>query len=300
MRAAVAALFLVAVTGPLAVHAQELEPRAYSTAPVGTNFLVGSFTHLSGQVMLDPSLVGIDVNSRINVYTLAYARFGELFGRSTNFSVGLPYVQGDLHGEVMDASGDLHRAGWGDMRLRGGINLVGNPAVGPADFAKQPDALAVGTSLTVIAPTGDYKDTRFINVGSNRWAFKPDVGISYPKGNWFAEAAFGVWYFGDNNDYFGGRRRSQDPLSVFQLHAGYNFRPGMWVAIDYGYYSGGRTSVNGEANDDTQRNSRVGAVFSVPIDRAWSTKFSYSKGTVVRVGGDYSIYNVALQYRWFD
>jgi hypothetical protein len=70
--------------------------------------------------------------------------------------------------------------------------------------------------------------------------------------------------------------------------------------VDYGYYSGGRTTVNGDVNDDAQRNSRVGAVLSVPIDKGWSGKLSYSKGTAVRVGGDYSIYNVALQYRWFD
>jgi hypothetical protein len=300
MRASLAALAFAAAAGPIAAHAQELEPRAYSSAPVGTNFLVGSFTHFSGPVLLDPALTGIDINAHINAYTLAYARFSQLFGRSANFSAGVPYIQGDLHGRVMDAAADVHRAGWGDMRLRGGINLIGNPPVGPADFAKQPDVLSLGTSLTVIAPTGQYENTRFINIGSNRWSFKPDVGLSYPMGNWFSEAAFGIWYFGDNNDYLGGQRRSQDPLHVFQLHAGYNFRPGLWVAVDYGYYSGGRTAVNGDVNDDAQRNSRVGAVLSVPIDKGWSGKLSYSKGTAVRVGGDYSIYNVALQYRWFD
>jgi hypothetical protein len=300
MRAAVAALLLLAAAGPFGALAQELEPRAYSTAPVGTNFAIASFTHFSGPVLLDPALTGVDINAHINAYTLAYARFTELFGRSANFSAGIPYINGDLHGQVMDAQADVHRAGWGDLRLRGAINLIGNPPVGPAEFAKQPDRLSAGTSLTVVAPTGSYENTRFINIGSNRWSIKPDIGISHQFGNWFAEAAFGVWYFGDNDDYLGGQRRSQDPLSVFQLHAGYNFRPGLWVAVDYGYYTGGRTSVNGVANDDAQRNSRVGAVLSLPIDKGWSSKFSYSKGTAVRVGGDYSIYNVALQYRWFD
>jgi hypothetical protein len=58
--------------------------------------------------------------------------------------------------------------------------------------------------------------------------------------------------------------------------------------------------VNGVANDDAQRNSRIGAVLSLPIEKGWSGKLSYSKGTAVRAGGDYAIVNVALQYRWFD
>jgi hypothetical protein len=300
VRAAVAALLVLAAADPLAALAQELEPRAYSSAPVGTNFLLGSFTHFSGPVLLDPALAGIDINAHINAYTLGYARFLSLFGRTANYSVGVPYIQGDLHGRVMDAAADVHRAGFGDLRLRGGINLFGNPPAGRADFAKQPDVLSGGASLTMIVPTGQYENTRFINIGSNRWAFKPDVGVSHPFGNWFTEAAFGVWYFTDNDDFFGGQHRSQEPLSVFQLHAGYNFRPGFWIAADYGYYSGGRTTVNGAQNDDAQRNSRIGAVLSMPLGSGWSTKLAYSKGTVVRVGGDYSILTMALQYRWFD
>ena len=38
------------------------------------------------------------------------------------------------------------------------------------------------TSLTVNAPTGQYDGTKLINVGTNRWAFKPEVGLSHPVG----------------------------------------------------------------------------------------------------------------------
>jgi hypothetical protein len=251
-------------------------------------------------VLLDPSLPVTDVDSTVNAYSLAYARFFGLFSRTANFSVALPFIEADLKGNVVDAPTEVHRAGWGDLRLRGAINLFGHPALSPGEFAKRSDTLAGGVSLSAVAPTGQYESSRFVNIGTNRWAFKPEAGISWPIGDWFAEVAAGVWVFTDNTDYQGGHRRSQDLLAVYQLHLGYNFRPGMWLAVDYGHYNGGRTAVDGMANDDAQRNSRIGAVFAMPIASGWSAKLAASQGTIVRAGGDYRIVTLALQYRFFD
>jgi len=280
--------------------AQELEPRAYSNAPVGTSFAIAGYTRLSGPVLPSPSIAAIDIDARVNVYTLGYARFVELFGRSANFAIVLPYVEADLTGSVGDNSGQIHRAGIGDLHVRGAINLFGHPALTPQEFAKRGDTLSGGASLNVVAPTGQYEGYRLINVGTNRWAFKPDVGMSWPLGKWFTEAAAGVWIFTDNDDFFGGHRRSQEALTVYQLHVGYNFRPGLWLAVDYGRYIGGRTSIDDVPKDDEQHNSRVGLALSLPVARGWSAKLAWSKGTVVRVGGDYRIASLAVQYRWLD
>ena len=296
MRAVLLALGLL----PVIALGQELEPRAYSNAPIGTNFVLGGYTHLSGQVLLDPSLPVDNVNATVDVYTLGYARFFGLAGRTASFAAVVPYVEADLRGDVLDAPAEVHRAGWGDLHLRGAINLFGHPALTSAEFARTPEALSAGASLSLVAPTGQYESSRFINIGTNRWAFKPELGVSWPLGRWFAEVAGGVWLFTDNDDFRGGQRRSQEPIYVYQFHAGYNFRPGLWLAADYGHYNGGRTAVNGVENDDAQSNSRVGLVLSVPVASGWSGKVGWSKGTVVRAGGDYRIFTVALQYRWFD
>ena len=279
---------------------QELEPRAYSNAPVGASFAIAGYTRLSGPVLPSPGIVAVDIDARVNAYTLGYARFLDVLGRTASFTIVLPCVEADLRGSVGENSGEIHRGGIGDLYLRGAINLFGHPALRPAEFAQRADTLAGGASLTVEAPTGQYEGYRLINVGTNRWAFKPDVGISYPLGKWFTEAAAGVWLFTDNDDFFGGHTRSQEALTVYQLHAGYNFRPGLWLAVDYGRYIGGRTSVDGAPKDDEQHNSRIGVALSLPLGRGWSSKLAYSKGTVVRVGGDYSIASIAVQYRWFD
>ena len=280
--------------------AQELEPRAYSNAPIGTQFAIASYTRLSGPVLPDPSLPVSDVSARVDIYALGYARFFGMLGRTTSVAIVAPYIEADLQGQVLDAPTEVHRGGIGDLHLRAAVNLFGHPALTPAEFVARPSVFSGGASLSVVAPTGQYVPTRFVNIGTNRWALKPDAGVSFPLGHWFGEAAAGVWFFTDNDDFRAGHRRSQEPLAVYQLHAGYNFRPGLWLALDYGYYIGGRTAIDGVDNNDAQRNSRVGLALSVPINRGWSGKLSWSKGTVVRIGGDYSIASLAVQYRWLD
>ena len=88
MRAALAAAALI----PTLSLAQELEPRAYSNAPAGTNFAIAGYTRLSGPVLPSPAIVAVDIDARVNVYTLGYARFTELFGRSANFAIVVPFA----------------------------------------------------------------------------------------------------------------------------------------------------------------------------------------------------------------
>jgi len=280
--------------------AQELEPRAYSNAPVGTSFAIAGITRLKGPVLLDPSLPVDNVQAEVSIYTFGYARFLGVLGRTANIAVVLPYAEADLSGDVLDAPTQVHRSGFGDLHFRAAINVFGHPALTPAEFVKREERLSAGVSLTVVAPTGQYDSSRFVNVGTNRWAYKPDAGVSLPLGNWFTEAAAGVWIFGDNDDFRGGHRRSQANLAVYQLHLGYQFRPGLWLAAAYGHGVGGRSSLDGVPKDDEQHNSRVGLTLSLPVARGWSAKLGYSKGTAVRAGGDYDVLSAALQYRWFD
>ena len=55
MCSAVAAAALTVGTFPIA-HAQDLEPRSYSNAPVGLNFLIAGYAYTQGGVAFDGSL----------------------------------------------------------------------------------------------------------------------------------------------------------------------------------------------------------------------------------------------------
>ena len=295
---ALVALGLLSTVGT--AHAQDLEPRAYSAAPTGTNFLVAGYMYSTGSVSPVPSLPVTGVQAAINTATFGYERTFGLFGRSASLGVALPYVAADLSGNVEAQSRSISRSGLGDLLLRLATNLVGGPALTPAEFARREPTTTLGTSLLVIAPTGDYNSAHAINISAHRWAFRPEIGLSQPIGNWFSDFAAGVWLYSDNTDFFNGNVRSQDPLWEFQFHAGYNFRPGLWLAADATYYTGGDTSVNGVSGHAFQANSRYGLTLSIPIAQRFAVKLAWSSWLTSRTGANYDTFGVTFQYRWFD
>jgi hypothetical protein len=170
----------------------------------------------------------------------------------------------------------------------------------PAEFARRKPATTLGVGLSVSAPTGEYHPDRLINVGTNRWAIKPEVGVAHPIGNWYLEASAGAWFFEDNDDFFGGKHREQDPLAGVQAHVSYTFRPRLWLALNGIFYEGGRTTVDGVRKDDRQSNSRYGLTLSVPLGRTQSLKLSWSEGASTRIGSDFTNYGIAWQYTMID
>jgi hypothetical protein len=289
----------LAIAAPLAA-AQELEPRAYSPAPVGTNFLVIGAAHQSGKVLPDPTVPITDAEVSADSALVGYQRSFGLLGRNASIGLGASYTWLDAEGNVGGTERERSVGGVGDARIRFAVGLLGAPALTPEEFARRTPEPLVGTSLTIVAPTGQYDSSKLVNVGSNRWAFKPEIGVSLPFGKAFVEAATGVWLFTDNDDFFGGQRKEQDPLSSLQLHAGYNFRPGFWLAADATYYAGGRSTVDGVEKDDRQKNSRYGLTLAYPLTSAVSLKASWAKGAFTRIGGDFETFSLFLQYRWYD
>jgi hypothetical protein len=151
----------------------------------------------------------------------------------------------------------------------------------------------------VSAPSGQCDPSKLINIGSNRWAFKPELGVSKTGGSWYLELYGGVWFFGANADYFGGSVREQDPLGTFQAHVSHTFKPRLWLAADATFYTGGRTTVDGVAKADLQRNSRVGVTLALPVGRRSALKLTWATGFTTRVGADFRSLGVALQTVWF-
>ncbi len=278
---------------------QELEPRSYSASPVDANFLVGGLSNSTGTVPLDPSLPLSDVRPAIDTLILSFTRTFRLGNRTANWGVSLPYLGGHVSAVVSGQPEALARYGFADLRARFGINLLGQ-ALTPAEFARRNPTTTLGVSMTLIVPTGTYDRTELLNVGSNRWTFKPEIGLEQPMGKWFADLSAGVWVFGENTGYVGGQVLRQTPLGILQFHAGYTFRQNQWLALDANYYSGGATSVNGAASINALANSRYGLSFSQPIGSGFSTKLSWSKWLSGRFGQKFSTIAVALQYLWFN
>ena len=189
-------------------------------------------------------------------------------------------------------------SGLGDPRLRLSVNLYGAPALTLKEFAGYRPDLIVGVSLQVSSPLGQYDDDRLVNIGTNRWSVKPELGISKTFGRLTLELAAGVSFYTANHDFFGGKTREQDPLYSVQGHVIYSLRSGIWLAVDGTYYTGGRTTIDGVEGNDLQSNTRVGLTVALPVTRRHSIKLYASTGASTRTGSDFDVVGIAWQYRW--
>jgi hypothetical protein len=297
MKAWAAALALGAF---LPAAAQQLEPRAYSPSPVRTTIAGATYAHSSGDVLFDPSLPLTDVSAKFHGVTPFYVRTFALLKRQASVGVAVPYAWGTVEGNVQETFGRADRSGFPDLGVRLAVGLVGAPALSPGEFRARKPSTFFGTSLAVTAPTGEYDPSKLVNLGTNRWAFKPELGVSHPMGKWWIEGYAGVWLFTHNNDFFGGQHRAQDPLYVGQAHVGRGFKPGMWAALNGTYYSGGSTTLDGVQNADRQSNSRIGATVALPLPRGQSLKLAAAKGASTRVGSALTTVGITWQKVWLD
>ena len=292
-------LLVLSVIVAKVASGQEMEPRAYSPAPIGTQFVVLTYGYQSGDVLLDASLPLKDVNVKLNAGTIGYGRTFSLAGRQTNVAVLVPYIWGTAKGTVFEDQVEVRRSGGGDVRLRLSTILKGGEALTPKEFAARKPTTLIGASVLVVVPTGQYDPQRLVNPGSNRWAFKPEIGISKPVDRWTFEVMGGAWFFTTNNSFLGQSHRKQNPMASIQGAVIYTLRRRMWVSGNATFFTGGSTVVNDFANEDRQRNSRVGATFSLPLTQKQSLKVAWAKGVTTRIGGNLNTIVVGWQYAWF-
>jgi hypothetical protein len=278
--------------------AQELQPRAYLPAPIGVNFFGVSYANNVGGLLFDPSLPVEDAKVNANIATLAFGQTFSLFGRTAQSLAILPYVRANLDGRLAGDQTHLYRSGLGDSTFRIAMNLHGGPAMHLKEFAAYRQRTVIGTSLTFTAPTGQYDPNRLITIGLNRWAFKPEIGVSHAYGKWAFEAAAGVWFYTPNNQFNGNNVRTQDPMGSLQGHVLRLLPRRSWVAFDGTYYTGGRSYVNGRPNSDYFGNTRLGASFGIVLSPRQSIKVSYFDGVVTRIGGDIRSIGISYNLVW--
>ena len=279
-------------------RAQDIEPRQYSNTPIGVNFLVSGYAYTQGGVPSDPALPVTSPDLDTSSAVLGFARSLDFWGRSGKIDVIAPYTwlsgSAELDGEPVSRE----ISGFADPRLRLSINLYGAPSLTMKEFPSYQQDVIVGAALQISAPWGQYDDTRLVNIGTNRWFFRPSLGVSKAVGPWILEATAAVTLYTDNTDFYGGKTREQDPLYGLEAHVIRSFSRGVWGSLDATYFTGGSTTIDGVAERDLQRNWRVGATLALPVNKRNSVKLYGSSGVSARTGNDFDLLGVAWQYRW--
>lgn len=291
-------LLALAVAGAAAAPAaaQELEARAYSPAPLGTTIIVGGVGGSQGGILFDPSLDVGDVHADLTLAITGVGYTFDLAGRQTRILAVFPVAWGAIDGSIGATPHRQELRGLVDPRIKLTVGLRGMPALTRAEFARARRQAMVGASLTVMPPLGDYHANHLINLGYNRWAIKPELGVTRTIGPWTVEGSAGVWLFTTNARFAPGfARKAQDPIGSVQGHVSYAWPNRIWVALDATWFEGGQTRIDGVRSQDLQRNSRLGGTLSMPTFKNHSVKVTYSTGASTRRGTDFDTVNVTWQ-----
>ena len=286
--------------------AQDLAPRAYNLTPLHANAVTVTYGFYDGALLFNGVVPVNHATGKYNVPVLSYYHSFKMFGHFANITASLPYAAGHFNGDFEKVPEGIYRSGLLDSTYRLAVNLKGGPPLEASEFHKWHQKTLIGVSLKVVAPTGQYDQTKLINWGANRWAFRPELGYSERWGKVVLDAYAGVWFYTTNPNYFdhnsfvpGTQEQSEKPIGAFEGHLSYDWKLRTWVSLDGNFWFGGVTSLNGIANQETrQTGSRIGVTGSVKLDKHQSLKLSYSAGAYERFGGDYQSVSFAWQYSW--
>jgi hypothetical protein len=294
------ALLLAALAGTAVASAQELEARTYANISTGINFLAFGYAYSDGNTLMDPSLPIEGLQARNQLILAAYARTFSLLGRSAKAGIVIPANFGDWEGtlEGQPIPQTRRAGGIGDARFVLSWNFFGAPALRPAEFAGYRQKTIVGTRLQIIAPTGHYDPNRLLNLGSNRWTFIPEIGISHRLTRWTLELTGSTWLFTNNDEFLGSSTLSQRPLWTVTGHAIRHVRPGLWWALGAGYGQGGRTEVEGIPRNTKQRNWRFAAVLAYRLRPSHGLRATLVHATTGGVGQKFDLLSLAYSYSW--
>lgn len=233
-------------------------PLRWAHLPIDANFGGFAFAHTTADIFSDPTLSLEDVEMKLDTVAGKYIRTFEIFKRSARIDITQAYQEGQWTGLLEGVAASTARSGLSDAFVRVAINLFGAPPLRGKEYgvhrANAKIETVVGAGLAVRLPTGDYQEDKLINLGQNRFAFRPQLGITHTRGRWSTELTGEVAFFTKNDAFFNGSRLEQKPLYIVHSHIIHTFTPGHWASFSLGYDYGGEYSVNGIDKDDTSQN----------------------------------------------
>jgi len=215
-------------------NAQDIEPRRWSHLPVGSDFAGVAYAYTTGEIYFEPAFNIQDAQFDMQTIGVKYIHCFELFDKSARVDITQPYQIGHWDGLLNGAPAEVERDGLANSTLRFAVNLIGAPPLAGKEFVayraeKEDKETILGVGLGLQVPTGQYYDDKMINLGDNRFTFRPQIGIVHNRGKRSMELTTMASIYTDNNDFFNGKQLEQDPVYSADANLIYTFRPGLWL-----------------------------------------------------------------------
>jgi len=289
----------------LVAEAQELEPRRWTHLPTEINIHGMGYAYSDGDLAFDPVLLIDDATVELHTVGIKYIRTFEVLGHSARIDLAGACQEGTWTGKLNGVPARVERDGWADPIVRLSVNLYGAPPLKGKEFAayrasSQRETI-VGAGVAVHVPLGEYFDDKLINLGTNRFTIRPQIGVVHNRGNWGFELTGVVWVFTNNDDFFGGSKLEQDPLFTIQGHVVYHFLPTFWLSGGIAYGIGQKSTVDGVNKDDRKENVVFTFSTGYSITRNFALKVGYlGTRSLADTGVDSDSFIAAVTFFWSD
>ena len=284
-------------------QAQDIEPRRWTVMPLGMNVVGAGYARTNGDIFFDPVLRVEDAEVDADTLGVSYVRAFAVAGKSARFDALLPWQSAHWEGLLDGEPASTSRVGLADPRFRLSLILSGGPALGPAELKEfmlaRPVHTIIGAGIELTVPWGEHLEEKLLNLGRNRYTIRPQIGIVHTRGQWSYELTGSTFFFGENDDFFGGSKLEQDPIYAVQAHVIRVFRPGLWASLSAGYGWGGRSEIDNVKRDDEKANVLAALSFGFPIGTRQGMKMAYLRSeTREDTGSDSDSLIIAWSYRF--
>ncbi|MGI9202834.1 MAG: transporter [Woeseiaceae bacterium] len=270
-------------------NAQDIEPRRWTPLSPGVSVIGVGYGYTEAEIFFDPVLRIEDAEFDGHTAAISYVRSFSVAGKSARVDVLLPWQNMHWQGLLDGQPAETGRVGLADPRIRLSMILAGAPSL-PVDelsqyVASRPVNTVFGAAVSVTVPWGEYFEEKLLNLGQNRVTIRPQIGVVHTRGPWSYELTGSTFFFGENDDFFGGSKLEQKALYAVQAHVIRVIRPGLWASLSAGYGWAGRSELDGQLRNDDKGNFLGGLSFGFPVGSRQGVKIAYIRGETGKVVG---------------
>ncbi len=270
----------------LPCFALDFEARQWSHLPIDINIFGAGYAYTKADIAFNPVLSIEDADLELKTWAGKYIRTFQFFDKEQ--------IMEGLKVEIVRANGDVETISHtdpSDPDLRIMLDQM-RPILAQAMgslgqnfyFFPLPDLDEDGKRLMSPYEKGTLR------VGLDE---RPD------RGKWTTEVVGEVAFHTDNDDFFNGKTREQDPTYIIHAHLTHTFRPGVWLNTGIGYDYVGENSIDDVNSDDKQQDIGWLLKFAYPINRQSGFNFTYL-GTRKQksTGLDSDTLSASLSFSW--
>ncbi len=250
--------------------------RSYLNAPQG-NLAMYSYSGVRSNTGGVESLPIPLTETRLQTQSLIYSRIMNIGGRTGGLGCVLPF-QDLLSFNTESNAVTARAAGLGDPSITFEANLFGAPALQREEMADWVPGDYCGLHFTFGVPLGDYDPNSAVNLGANRFTFRPllNYSVTPDEGvSWF-DFYSSVAAYSANNSYLGNEVLKQTPLADLELHYSRTVYDRLWAGAGVVGLFGGAVTVNDVVTTPTQSIGRLALSAGTPMFKGSTAIFSYN------------------------